>query len=85
MGSTGALAAVARRESTTPRIVFDCPKTGRPSTNTTPRSKGRLNCVSKSLPPITGKPFAIVSRTTTLSQRLAIAKRRGNYNGISIT
>ena len=37
MGSTGALAAVARRESTTPRIVFDCPKTGRPSTNTTPR------------------------------------------------
>jgi hypothetical protein len=37
MGSTGALAAVARRERTTPRIVFDCPKTGRPSTNTTPR------------------------------------------------
>ena len=26
MGSTGALAAVARRESTTPRIVFECPK-----------------------------------------------------------
>jgi hypothetical protein len=62
MGSTGALAAVARRESTTPRIVFDCPKTGRPSTNTTPRSKGWLNCVSKSLPPITGKPFAIVKQ-----------------------
>ena len=67
--SKGALTVVATRESTTPRNVFDCPKIGRPSTNTTPRSTGRSNRVPKSLPPMTGNPFAIISRTTTLKTR----------------
>ena len=56
--------AVARTERKTPRIVFDAPNQGCPSTNLTPQSRGRENLLPKILFTSKGVPFASISRNT---------------------
>src|SRR6478752_2953037 len=58
---------VPNRDTTTPRIVFEGPKMGSPSTKTAPPSSGRPNAVPSSFLATTAVPLATTSRISSCS------------------
>ena len=58
---------VANTDTTTPRIVFEGPKMGSPSTKTAPPSSGRPNAGPRSFLATTAVPLATTSRISNCS------------------
>ena len=58
---------VANTDSTTPRMVFEGPKMGSPSTKREPLSSGRPNAVPRSFLATTAVPLATTSRISICS------------------